>query len=127
MLVRANELNLSCTLSGPEDGLAVVFVHGLAASSSVWDEQARRFEVRHRVVRFDLRSHGGSDVVVTPCTRSDLVADLVGLLDGLNVESAVVVGHSAGGVVAMQTAIEAPGRVAGLVLVGTASECNDKT
>jgi pimeloyl-ACP methyl ester carboxylesterase len=55
------------------------------------------------------------------------VDDLIRMLDREGVERAAIVGHSAGGVVAMQTAVEHPDRVTALVLVGTASECNDKT
>jgi pimeloyl-ACP methyl ester carboxylesterase len=62
-----------------------------------------------------------------PCERSDLARDLVALLDAVGVSHAVLLGHSAGGVVAMQTAVDFPATVAGLVLVGTASACNDRT
>ena len=48
------------------------------------------------------------------------------MLDDAGVERAVILGHSAGGVVAMQFALDHPQRAQGLVLVGTASECNDR-
>lgn len=118
---------LSCLRSGTEGGAAVVFVHGLAASGDVWRGQCERLGDRYDTIRFDLRSHGRSPAVDVACTRADLVADLVALLDGQGIERAALVGHSAGGVVAMQTAAEYPDRVSALVLVGTASECNDKT
>jgi pimeloyl-ACP methyl ester carboxylesterase len=104
-----------------------VFVHGLAATADVWREQAERLRGSYRVVRYDLRSHGASEAIDLPCTRSDLASDLVAVLDRAGIERAVLVGHSAGGVVAMQTALDHPSRVSGLVLVGTASECNAKT
>lgn len=62
-----------------------------------------------------------------PCSRSDLALDLIALMDRLGVSRVVVVGHSAGGVVAMQAAVYFPARVSGLVLVGTAGACNDRT
>ncbi len=114
-------------LEGDAGRPIVTFVHGLAASLEVWDGQAERLVPDYRVLRYDLRSHGGSAAVDLPCSRSDLAADLVGLFDALDIDRSVIVGHSAGGVVAMQAAVEHPHRVAGLVLVGTASECNDKT
>ena len=119
--------NLHHELEGPDGAPAVVFVHGLAASGEIWAGQAERLRDRHRVLRYDLRSHARSPAVPGPCTRGDLVADLVGLLDDSGIERATLVGHSAGGVIAMQTAVEHPARVAALVLVGTASECNDRT
>ncbi len=104
----------------------MVFIHGLAASAEVWDDQTARLSSQYRVVRYDLRAHGQSESVDRPCTRSELASDLVGLLDEIGIERAVLVGHSAGGVIAMQTVVDHPTRVGGLVLVGTASECNAK-
>ncbi|MEE8311170.1 MAG: alpha/beta fold hydrolase [Candidatus Binatia bacterium] len=127
MIVEANDLELRCEVEGPTTATAVVFIHGLAACADVWAGQAARLRSAYRTVRYDLRSHGRSEAIDAPCTRSDLAADLVGLLDALEIPRAVLVGHSAGGVVAMQTAVDHPQRVTGLVLVGTASECNDTT
>jgi pimeloyl-ACP methyl ester carboxylesterase len=125
--IDANGVTLHCIVDGPASAPAVVFVHGLAASSRIWQGQAERLRDRFRVVRYDLRSHGESQAVDTACSRSDLAADLSSMLDALAIERAFVVGHSAGGVVAMHAALEFPARVRGLVLVGTASECNAKT
>lgn len=112
---------------GSTDAPAIVFVHGLGASSHVWQDQARRLAERYRTIRVDLRGHGESPTCDRPCSRHELAADLVALLDREAIADAVLVGHSAGGVVAMQTAVDFTSRVRGLVLVGTASECNDKT
>jgi pimeloyl-ACP methyl ester carboxylesterase len=114
-------------LTGPAEAPVVVFVHGLAASRGVWQGQSDRLSSRFRVLRYDLRGHGDSDVSAQPCSRSDLANDLARLLDFLGIERAVVVGHSGGGVVAMQFAVDHPQRLNALVLVGTASQCNDKT
>ena len=105
----------------------IVFVHGLGASKEIWSGQSDRLRDRFRVLRYDLRSHGDSDPVRAPCTRSDLAADLIALIDALEIDSAAVVGHSAGGVIAMHAAAEYPRRVSALGLIGTASECNEKT
>jgi len=112
---------------GPAASRVVVFVHGLAASKEAWGAIADRLAGHHGVLRYDLRGHGDSAPVDTPCERSHLAQDLVALLDHLGVSTAVLVGHSAGGVVAMQTALDFPARVSGLVLVGTASACNERT
>jgi pimeloyl-ACP methyl ester carboxylesterase len=125
--IEANGLTFSCAVDGDAAAPAVVFVHGLAASSRIWQGQAERLRDRYRVVRYDLRSHGESQAVDVACTRDDLAADLHGILDALAIERAFLVGHSAGGVIAMHAALMRPQRVSGLVLVGTASECNDKT
>jgi pimeloyl-ACP methyl ester carboxylesterase len=117
------KLHYSITGAGP---LTVVLTHGLAAGEATWSAQVPALAARHRVLTWDLRGHGHSDANPGPCAIPDLAADLCGVLDRAGVERAVVLGHSAGGVVAMQFALDHPRRTAGLVLVGTASECNER-
>ena len=102
MRVDVNGHVVGYELDGPAGAPTVTFVHGLAASAGVWQGQAERLSDRFRVLRYDLRSHGGSSAIDAPCALGDLAADLVGLLDALGIERTVVVGHSAGGVVAIQ-------------------------
>ncbi len=102
-------------------------VHGLADTLEVWDALAEPLAQRGRVVRIDQRGHGESGAPAGPCTREDLARDLLRVLDALEVSRAVLVGHSVGGIVAMTAALAAPDRVAGLVLLGTASRCSERT
>ncbi len=127
MKAKLGELEVNYELEGPAGAPVLVFVHGVVASLEVWRGQAARLRDCFRVLRYDLRSHGSTSILRTPCTRADLAGDLVALLDFLGIEQAGVVGHSAGGVIAMQTALDFTGRVKALGLVGTSSECNDKT
>jgi pimeloyl-ACP methyl ester carboxylesterase len=120
-------LRTSYVVSGPETAPTLVFVHGLASSKATWTDLVTRLQPAFRTLVYDLRGHGESDRVDFPCSRSDLAGDLRALLDVLAIDRAVLVGHSAGGVIAMQFLADHPGRVAGLVLLGTASECNAKT
>lgn len=127
MNARVGDLDIRYVLEGPEGAPVVAFVHGIAASLEVWEKPAALLRDRYRVLRWDLRSHGESSAVDAPVTRRDLAADLMGLLDVLGIDRAAVVGHSAGGVVAMHAAVDFTPRVWALGLVGTASECNEKT
>ena len=104
--------------------LTVVLTHGLAAGEATWAAQVPALADRYRVLTWDLRGHGRSAPVPQRCTLGELAAELRCVLDDAGVERAVVLGHSAGGVIAMQFALDNPARTAGLVLVGTASECN---
>ncbi len=115
------ELNYAVSGTGPR---TIVLTHGLAASGAIWSAQVPALVERYRVVTWDLRGHGASAPNDASCGLPDLAADLRQVLDASGTERAVVLGHSAGGVVAMQCALDYPARVAGLVLVGTASECN---
>lgn len=116
---------LHYTLSG-EGPPTLVLTHGLAAGQPIWAAQVAALAPRCRVLTWDLRGHGRSAPDASPCAIADLAADLRSVLDDAGVERAVVLGHSAGGVVAMRFALDHPERTAGLVLVGTASECNER-
>ena len=104
-------------------GPTVVLLHGYGLGASSWNPVAVRLvDSGHRVVSFDWRAHGssgaGDDLVTTDALQGDLVA----VLEELEVEDAVLVGHSTGGYVAMATLVEQPEvqeRLRGLVLVAT--------
>ncbi|HWS89356.1 MAG TPA: alpha/beta fold hydrolase [Pyrinomonadaceae bacterium] len=96
-------------------GPAVVLVHGGLVDSRLWDDQMRPLSKRFRVVRYDLRGYGRSAAAAEPFSHLE---DLRGLLDLLKIEKATLVGLSLGGIVAADFALEHPGRVERLVLVG---------
>ena len=102
-------------------------LHGLADTLEVWDALAGPLAERGRLVRIDQRGHGESGAPPGPCTREDHARDAIAVLDALAIPRAIVIGHSVGGIVAMAAALVAPERVAGLVLIGTASRCNERT
>jgi pimeloyl-ACP methyl ester carboxylesterase len=98
-------------------GAALLLVHGAGGTRATWPEALRRLPGR-RVLAVDLPGHGASPL---PGERSvpDYVRRLLGLLDALGIARAAVGGHSMGGAIALGLALEAPERVAGLLLVGT--------
>lgn len=95
-------------------GSAVVLLHPGWGDSTIWDGVEARLSGRARVIRYDTRGYGRSPAPQVPFTHLD---DLVAVLDGLDVERAVVVGHSGGGATAVSLAMASPERVASLVLV----------
>jgi len=124
---RVGKLDVRYALTGDGDAPVVTFVHGLVASLEHWAPAAEALCASgFRVLRYDLRAHGSTTALREPCSRHDLAADLVGLWDALGIVRSAVVGHSAGGVIAQQAALDFPDRVSALGLVGTSSACNDK-
>jgi len=115
---------LSCDIRG--QGKALVFVHGNAGTRQNWRPQIEHFARRFRVVAPDLRGHGDSEKPTGPYPISAFVGDLARLLDALDIDRAVVAGHSMGGRVAMSFALEHPKRVLGLVLAGTSATPFDR-
>jgi pimeloyl-ACP methyl ester carboxylesterase len=71
---------------------------------------------RFRVTAYDLRGHGYSDAPPTGYTSADHAHDLLALMDNLEIESARIVGHSFGAVIALHAAVLAPDKIESLVL-----------
>jgi pimeloyl-ACP methyl ester carboxylesterase len=96
----------------------VLLLHGGAAHAHWFDAVAPALAGRRHVVALDQRGHGESDWArpAAYATR-DFVADLLGVLDGLGWEQAVLAGHSMGGHNAIAAAAWHPERVKGLVIV----------
>jgi pimeloyl-ACP methyl ester carboxylesterase len=103
-----------------------VCIHGLAETLEGWDELGARLERTSRVIRYDQRAHGDSTAPDGACSRSDLAADLVAVLDRLEVPRAVLIGHGVGGLAALTTVLAAPARVAGLVLLATPTQLDER-
>lgn len=104
---------------GDVDAPAVLLVGSLGSTLATWDPQLPALTPRYRVVRADLRGHGGSPVPPGPYSVADLGADLLALLDRVGIDRAHVVGLSLGGMAAMQLAAGHPDRVGRLVLCST--------
>ena len=111
---------LAVTVSGAADGPVVMFSNSLAADQSMWDEVAGALKDRARIVTYDTRGHGQSDIS-GPWTLEQLGKDALAILDALKIERAIFVGLSLGGLTGMWLAINKPQRVAGLVLANTAA------
>ena len=109
----ANGGKLYYELAG--SGPPVVLIHSGITDSRSWDPQFREFAQRYRVLRYDLRGFGHSDVAHGAYS---LTADLVAVMAAANIERAALVGVSLGSVVAVDFALEYPNRVMALVLAG---------
>jgi pimeloyl-ACP methyl ester carboxylesterase len=93
----------------------VVLLHGLTCSGATWLPIARVLERNFDVVMPDARGHGGSSAPLHGYTYADHATDVIGLIDALELERPIVVGHSMGGMVAAVVATRA--RLRGVVLV----------
>ncbi len=99
------------------EGTALVLVHGLASTSHIFDLVAPLLAKHFRVIALDQRGHGESDKPDSGYGFDELGADLLGLLDVLGFERALLLGHSWGGNVVLQFAAEHPERTAGAILL----------
>ena len=100
---------------------AIVFVHGVALDHSVWQWQSRYLAHHgHAVLAIDLPAHGRSPGKARTTIEgyADWIAELVA---AASLAKAVLVGHSMGSLIALDTALRHPRRVAKLALIGTAA------
>jgi pimeloyl-ACP methyl ester carboxylesterase len=98
-----------------------VLIHGHSADLRLWEPQVSALlDAGYRVVRYDVRGHGRSSVPATGYSWEHYLADLQALLDHLRVARAHLAGISMGGAIALQLALEEPGRVASLTLLDSA-------
>ena len=114
--------DVSHDLLGPPDAPAVVLSCSLGTDRSMWDPQVPAMSERHRVVRYDLRGHGASPAPAGPYEIADLGADLLALLDRLEIERATLCGVSIGAMTTIWVAAHAPERVERVVLCCTSSK-----
>lgn len=101
-------------------GPALVLLNGWATSGLVWPRSwVRALERDFRVIRIDNRGTGWSRFAPMPFTMPDLARDVTAVLDAEGIDQAALFGLSMGGMIAQETALQAPDRVAALVLSGT--------
>src|SRR3954462_10081609 len=96
---------------------ALVFVHGFACSLEDWHFQLSEFQQNHEVVACDLRGHGKTPGRPQECSIEHYGGDVAALVNNLELESCVLIGHSMGCRVVLEAARLVPKRVAGVVLV----------
>ncbi|MBI3737911.1 MAG: alpha/beta fold hydrolase [Chloroflexi bacterium] len=101
----------------------LVFLHGFGGQAAQWHYQLQKFLMENRVIALDLRGHGLSDKPSRGYEMTQVQADLESALDLLKVnEKFVLIGHSFGGAVATEYAVNHPDRVERLILIATAGE-----
>jgi 3-oxoadipate enol-lactonase len=101
------------------EAAAFVLVHGTPFDLRAWDPLVAALRA-HRTIRYDARGHG-SAAGVAVAEPGELAADLVALLDRLDVADAHLVGHSWGGQIVQRVALDHPTRVRRLSLLCTRS------
>ena len=110
MKIKANGITINYQFDGPESAPCLVFSNSLATSFAMWDEQAAALKDAYRVLRYDQRGHGSTDVPAGRYAYGTLLADALGLLDALSIKKAHFAGLSMGGATALGLAERYPDR-----------------
>jgi pimeloyl-ACP methyl ester carboxylesterase len=119
--ILANDIRIYYEERG--SGPAMVWAHGLAGTWQGWEKVMDFFQNRFRVIAYDARGHGRSEIPDQPeaYAQDIMVEDMRGLLDALGITKAIVGGHSMGANVALNFAIKYPKRCLAVIPVGIGS------
>ncbi len=120
--INRDGVTLHAETSGPKDGPVLMFSNSLGSTLRLWDAVLPHLPDGLRIVRYDMRGHGQSDVPKGPYSMGALVADAEAICDALAIKDALFVGLSVGGMVAQGLAIKRLDLIRALVLSNTAAK-----
>ncbi len=120
-LIYLSDIRLNAQVTGPKDAPVLVLAHALGTNLTIWEGVIAELGDRFRILAYDHRGHGGSDVPKPPYAMGALVRDAERLMEHFGLRDAVFVGVSLGGMVAQGLAVKRLDLVRGLVLSNTAA------
>ena len=119
---KVNGVEINFRLEGRAEGPTVVLSNSLVSNLTMWDPQARAMVAAgYRVLRYDTRGQGRSEVTVGPYTMEMLADDAVGLMNALDIERASFCGLSKGGMTGLMLATLFSKRLECLIVASTAA------
>ena len=100
------------------EGPNLIMLHGLSGNLALWHlELVPTFRGEYRILTYDLRGHGRSDMTSSGYTTRDMAEDLRGIMDALGVQRAHLLGHSLGADIALHFSLLYPERVDRIVAI----------
>lgn len=105
---------------------SVVIAHAAGVDHTIWNDVVTLLPDSLRIIRFDLRGHGQSDVPDGPYRMGTLVSDAEDVCAAHDVKDAVFIGHGVGGMVAQGLAVKRLDMIRALVLSNTAAKIGNK-
>ncbi|MFO7664194.1 MAG: alpha/beta hydrolase [Chloroflexota bacterium] len=123
--IDANGMTIHYEVSGA--GEPLLLLHGLGSCGDDWQLQVPVFAWHYQVVTADMRGHGRPSKPPGPYSVPMMAADVLALLDALEIKDAHIVGLSMGGMIAFQLAVDQPGRVRSLIIVNSVAALVPRT
>ena len=118
-MTQADGCRIFYRAEGPADAPAIIFSNSLGCDHLMWQPQADALKHAFRVVRYDQRGHGASDVPEGPYKLEQLGGDVIGLADHLGLKTFHFCGLSMGGITGQWLGIHHGGRLDKLILANT--------
>ena len=126
-MIDAAGCKINVEVEGPDKAPALMLSNSLGTNLHMWDEQAPELSKHFRLVRYDRRGHGKSEVPKGPYSMEQFGRDVIAILDALGIKKTSWCGLSMGGMVGQWLGANAPDRVEKLVLSNTSSYMADKS
>ena len=121
-LMDLDDIRLNVVEEGDPTGAPLVFANSLGTDLRLWDQIMPLLPEGLRIIRYDMRGHGGSDCPASPYSMGQLVRDAEQILEHLGVTDCAFVGLSIGGMVAQGLAVKRLDLVRAIVLSNTAAK-----
>ena len=125
-------LNGTVRIHGQIDGVdhpitpTIVFANSLGTTLALWRKVLPLLPDGIRIIRYDLRGHGQSDIPDGPYTMGQLISDAAAICDAADVTDAMFVGLSVGGMIGQGLAVKRPDLIRALVLSNTAAKIGNQ-
>lgn len=117
--ITVNKLKVSYTDEGPDHAPVIILIHGFPFNKSMWNKQVEALIENYRVIAYDVRGYGNSDAGAEDFSIGLFVSDLLGLMDTLKIEKAMLCGLSMGGYIALNAIVNYPKHFQALLLCDT--------
>jgi len=114
LVIHNNGVKIAYTDTGSHD-TTLLFVHGWCINKSYWEDQVKYFSPQYRIVAMDMAGYGESGRNRNSWNTIDFAGDVDSLIRQLDLKKVILIGHSMAGDIVLQSAIDNPGRVVGLV------------
>lgn len=126
-MIDADGCRLNVAVDGRDGGPTIMLSNSLGATMAMWEPQMAALKKLFRVVRYDRRGHGQSDVPAGPYSMDRFGKDVLAILDDLNIDRVHWCGLSMGGMVGQWLGANAPDRIDRLILANTTCYYPDPT
>ena len=117
MKIKANGISMNYELSG--SGRCFTLIHGAGDNLNAWYNQVPVFSQHYRVLTYDVRGHGQTELPEVELSAELWVEDLRALLEALNISEIILLGYSMGGAIALEFALTHSKMVTALILSNT--------
>ena len=122
--ISVNNLTVSYIDEGPDKAPVIIFIHGFPLNKFMWSKQIEALTDKYRVIAYDIRGHGNSEAGEEKFAIDLFANDLVGLMDALKIEKAMLCGLSMGGYIAIKAILSHPERFSSIILSDTSCKAD---